>query len=491
MADIKGTNGVDGSLSAATKDSPNKDTEAMAEEAAEAVLEEDEDGMETSEVLENGDGDGDEEEEDTEGDGKKKTKKPRYFIPSRLEFRQDRIREQQERTVMIGPTAIDDLSTPKLMQCIRGSTQFFIRFFKDDHKAAHTEANGETPVKIEKSDEDFKGHIEIRFNSVQEAEECVEALKNVREGLSARRITYEYTKEDEYKEMRKIGNPQDSEGLTGHRASRMVTIPGISPDITRDMITEKVPDAVEVMIPKATSGENIKGYAYVELPNAQKAKELENTSIEFDEKSHKCYTLLEIPALDSVIRRIDKERVADTPTKPMEQAKRDRLRLLLRYASHYERVEDLPEAKVEAIKKRIAQIRKRLRAESRRAATGGKGGGRGGKGAGRGSRGSGRGRGGGGWVGNGMRGGYNGLRGRGSGYAPMGYGQRPMTAPTYQGGYGYNNGYGYPGGYDEFDYGRGDYGHMNQGYGPSRGGGMRGQRGTPSYYRPNNPRGGW
>ena len=69
------------------------------------------------------------------------------------------------------------------------------------------------------------------------------------------------------------------------------------------------------------------------------------------ERNYKVHALMEIPALDSVIRRIDKERPADTPTRAMEQAKKERLRLLLRYASHYERVEDLPEAKLEAIKK--------------------------------------------------------------------------------------------------------------------------------------------
>ena len=148
---------------------------------------------------------------------------------------------------MVGPTTLDDLNYPKLMQCVKGSTQFFIRFFKDEQKGSPSrtdvvvkdENGGTITVKTDECpDEDFRGyvfllgvflsptlgslcnriynfmkicqffatvlvsymifhlsrHIEIRFNSISEAEKCVETLKSFREGLTAKRITYEYTK---------------------------------------------------------------------------------------------------------------------------------------------------------------------------------------------------------------------------------------------------------------------------------------------------------
>ena len=48
----------------------------------------------------------------------------------------------------------------------------------------------------------------------------------------------------------------------GHRAARMVAITGLNPDISKQMITEQVADAVEVMIPKSYTSdepEQIKG----------------------------------------------------------------------------------------------------------------------------------------------------------------------------------------------------------------------------------------
>ena len=63
----------------------------------------------------------------------------------------DRIREQQERTVIVGPTTLEDLVIPKLMESIRGSMQFFIRFFKGP-----VATESESQVKSEPQEE-FKG----------------------------------------------------------------------------------------------------------------------------------------------------------------------------------------------------------------------------------------------------------------------------------------------------------------------------------------------
>ena len=68
----------------------------------------------------------------------------RPLIPSRLELRQDRIREQQERTILVGPATLEDLMNMRLMDRIKTSQQFFIRFFREDPKAAEKPtANGE------------------------------------------------------------------------------------------------------------------------------------------------------------------------------------------------------------------------------------------------------------------------------------------------------------------------------------------------------------
>ena len=44
----------------------------------------------------------------------------------------------------------------------------------------------------------FSSHVEIRFSSVSEAEQCVANLSNFREGVVVRRITYDYSKGTHY-----------------------------------------------------------------------------------------------------------------------------------------------------------------------------------------------------------------------------------------------------------------------------------------------------
>ena len=61
--------------------------------------------------------------------------------------------------------------------------------------------------------------------------------------------------------------------------------------------------------------------------------------------------LEEVPSLDNLIRRIDKERVNDPFMYPPDANKQERLRTLLRYAIHYERLEELPKSKADALKK--------------------------------------------------------------------------------------------------------------------------------------------
>ena len=68
---------------------------------------------------------------------------------------------------MIGPTTLEDLNYPKLMQCVKGSTQFFIRFFKDEQKghtingdevSVKSDGGGTVTVKTEHCiDDDFRG----------------------------------------------------------------------------------------------------------------------------------------------------------------------------------------------------------------------------------------------------------------------------------------------------------------------------------------------
>jgi len=458
----------------------------VANAAAEAVL--DEDAEETE--LEN---------DSEESKEKKKERRARYFIPSRLEFRQDRMREQQERTVMIGPTTLADLACKDLMDRIKVSTQFFIRFFKEPND----QTNGSEP---------YKGHIEIRFDSIADADKCVSALvksKKLRKGLSVKRITPEYVQDNEYKELRQIGNTQDAAEVTtngttngtsadsssptpnsalrsgrataGQRAARMVTITGLEQDVTSSLISEAFPGNTEVHIPKTYNGENpeaIKGYAYVEFESIEAAKKLENTKVKIGdgEQEYKVHLLLEIPNVDNVLRRIEKEKIGEIPRIGiLEPAKRERLRLLLRYLSHYERLDDLPEEKLVLVKSKYNLVRKRLKVDYRREAATKRGGSKaGGKGRGAALRpNSGRGF----PRGRGLRGyggGFLAMRGR----APM-YGmmpnpmmqQRPHSAPR-----GYNAGYQDPydfdyGGYgDEYGYepdrfhGYGDQGYGYQGY---------------------------
>lgn len=412
----------------------------IAKAAAEAVLE---DEIDDNEV----------ENESEDNKEKKKQRRARYFIPSRLEFRQDRIREQQERTVMVGPTTLADLASKKLMDAIKLSTQFFIRFFNQQND----QTNGSEP---------YKGHIEIRFDTVAEADKCVASLQKLRKGISVKRITPEYVNDQEYKELRQIGNSQDEasssqpgskpvqktdrQSGTGQRAARMVAITGLNPGVTCSMISEVFPKCTNVSIPKAYNVENpdaIKGYAYIEFDNVEDAKKLENTKVQIGEQEHKVHLLLEIPNIENVFRRIEKEKIADIPrVGTLEPAKRERLRLLLRYLSHYERINDLPEEKLALIKSKYNLVRKRLKVDYRREAATKRGG------AKAGAKGRSGGRGGRGRNLRGYGGGFMAMRGRAAMYgminSPM-MQQRPLSTRGYNG---YQDPYDFDFGYDEYGY---------------------------------------
>jgi len=324
--------------------------------------------------------------------------------------------------------------------------------------------------------EPYKGHIEIRFDTIAEADKCVASLQKLRKGISVKRITPEYVQDQEYKDLRRIGNTQDDEASktadstpeqngvqngkpaqktgrhssTGQRAARMVTITGLNPDVTPSQISDLFPKCIDVSIPKTYNVENpdsIKGYAYIEFETVEEAKKLENTKVTIGEQEHKVHLLLEIPNIDNVLRRIEKEKIADIPRVGiLEPAKRERLRLLLRYLSHYERLNDLPEEKLTLIKSKYNLVRKRLKVDYRREAATKRGG------AKAGAKGRSGGRGGRGRNLRGYGGGFMAMRGRAAMYGMMNspmMQQRPLSTRGFNG---YQDPYDFDFGYDEYSY---------------------------------------
>jgi len=311
----------------------------------------------------------------------KPEKKGRTFIPSQLEFKSERTREQQERTVIIGPATLDDLFQSRIKDYMPHSEQFYIRYLNTEvikkdtsEETGDVVINGDPPVK------EHRGLVEVRFPTIEEAENAVQELAGLHDGLIVKRITYEFAKTPEFKTLKKIGQPYDSDGLDGFAMRRVVALVGIDDNIKLENIKEKIPEAIDAMFPNDYVKNERKSYCYIEMKTLEDVKSHLDKSVSINDKEYSIVALEEIPPLEFLTKKLDRENIPDYLQFPLDKVKKDRIRTLLRQTNHHKRLDGISDAKLDMIKKKTHRFEALLKQDFQlRRGRGGRGRGRGGE----------------------------------------------------------------------------------------------------------------
>jgi len=316
--------------------------------------------------------------------GSQQERKGRPFHPTQLEFKYERTREQQERTLILGPATLDDLFQSKIKDYMPHSEQFYIRYlFSEVPKCESSEETSESLSNGEPPKKEHRGLIEVRFSSIEEAQQAVDDLTGLHEGLVVKRITYEFSKTEEFKQLKKVGQSYDGDGLDGFAMKRIIGLVGIDDSVAMDTIKEKIPEVVDVLFPYDYSKNERKGYCYMELKTLEDLKTYVDKSITINDKEYSIISLEEIPPLEVLTKKLDRENIPEYLQFPLDKVKKERIKTLLRQASHHKRLDGISEAKIDMIKKKTYRFETIMKQDFhlRR--------GRGGRGRGRGDRGGG------------------------------------------------------------------------------------------------------
>jgi len=360
------------------------------EDEQEQDADEDEEMVDDNEILEDDVDPEDDEEQKEEEEETPMKKRAKYIVPSRQDFKSDTQRELQERTVMVGPISLKDVLNIHFLDTVKGASHVSIRFCKPKKAKSEetTEKKDVADKKEEKKDvanekdktesppndikengsddksenvEELKGVFEVRFNTVDEANTFIEEVGEMGEHINVSRVNWEFVKSEEYKTLKNMAMQFDAEGISGHRLNRTVALCGLALDLDKEKLMEAIPLASEITLPKNYESDEMKGYAYVEVPTLAKLKELHKSNIVVDEINYKLHSLEDIPTVARVMKMIDDEKMDENLRSPLDPGKKDRLQLLLSYAIHHEKMDELTEKDKEGLEKRLSILRLRLR----------------------------------------------------------------------------------------------------------------------------------
>jgi len=419
-----------------------------------------------------------------------------WFLPAVNEFKQDMLRYQLSRSIMVGPVTLKDLQARNIVPFLQLAKTFGLGYQKN-------EAGNE-----------FTGYIQMVFGTEEEAVSACEQLNEFRAGVTAKHCAQSATDKGNV-DYAVLNEFRTLAGEPHWKHETTVTVTDLAEDVTGDMVWEQFPEAKLVYLPKewqpepeaeedevdvkeeedmeAENGEATeeekkekekkaaakkkeeekkaaekkkkeeeakemakKRYAYVIFNTEEEAKEWLHKSVTINEVE---YTVWELPyyrVCDQLVRQIDSEKLFNNrgPPPTINAARRKKLLQYQHEAQRFLRTDYLQDYRIDKLKQRLDTLNKVLDAKG-----GSNGGERGGASGGRGQK---------------RRGGPGGdgppqKRGRGGPHRGGAYGGGPPMYGGYDYGYdawGYGGGYGMAGGYG------GGYG----GRGPMRGGRGRGGR---------------
>merc|ERR1711872_384021 len=207
-----------------------EEVKKVEEEVVEEVEEQVEAADEVAEAV-----DGEEAAVDAEDAAEKKDAKPKkqhgWFLPAVNEFKQDMLRYQLSRSIMVGPITLKDLQARKIIPYLQHAKTFGLGYQKND------------------AGNEFTGYIQMVFGTEEEAVSACEQLNEFRAGVTAKHCTQSATDKGNV-DYAVLNEFRTLAGEPHWKHETTVTVTDLGEDVTGDMVWEQFPEAKLVYLPK-------------------------------------------------------------------------------------------------------------------------------------------------------------------------------------------------------------------------------------------------
>lgn len=199
----------------------------------------------------------------------------KFIVPFRNEVNADLLTSYKERSLLIQPVDLLELSSDVFKRLLERTQKFSIDF--------HDRSSGKTTT----------GQVRLLLKSAAEAEEVKEELKAFRETLTIDHMAFEFKEsDDDFLPIVKKEQPPN----TGSVVQRLLFVGNLPSDVTEATLSDLFPDALRVILPHKDiegNAENLEQtrHAYVEYVTEDEAAAAAETHKEKELNEEKLFVM--------------------------------------------------------------------------------------------------------------------------------------------------------------------------------------------------------